>query len=172
MLPEHDAGSTPAEARRLRVLDWTERVATPPAVTWSRFLSVLWIAGAGFGPRPVIEEPGDRHGAGCTRRIGGARGVVERIVATEHPNRLAYRVMNPSWTTFPVDHHLGTVAFAATEDGGTEVRWRVELVPKRGVGPVVMAATRFVIGRYLKALARACEAAAAPDPTPGGGRPS
>lgn len=145
----------PADAR-VRARTWTLRVATPPDATWSRFLSALWIAGAGLGPRPAIEEPGDAHGTGCTRRIGGARGVRERIVATEHPHRLEYRVVNPSWTTFPVDHHRGTVAFAATEDGGTEVRWRVELVPKPGVGPLVLAATRFVIGRYLTALERAC----------------
>jgi hypothetical protein len=157
MPPAHATGPGPADAR-LRVLTWTERVATPPTVTWSRFLADLWIAGAGFGPRPVIEERGDAHGAGCTRRIGGARGVVERIVATEHPHQLAYQVVNPSWTTFPVDHHLGSVAFAATEDGGTEVRWRVELVPKRGAGLLVLAATRFVIGRYLSALDRACRA--------------
>ena len=73
-------------------------------------------------------ERGDDHGTGCTRRIGpGARGVLERIVATDHPHHLEYRVMNPSWRTFPVDHHAGTVAFAAT-GGGSEVRWRVDLV--------------------------------------------
>jgi uncharacterized protein YndB with AHSA1/START domain len=161
-----------AAGRGARVLDWTERVATPPAVTWSRFLADLWIAGAGFGPRPVIEEPGDAHGTGCTRRIGGAQGVRERITATEHPHRLEYRVINPSWTTFPVDHHVGTVAFVATEDGGTEVRWRVELVPKRGAGLAVIGATRFVIGRYLAALKRACASGTAPRPVAGEERPS
>jgi diamine N-acetyltransferase len=158
-LPEPDAresGGGRVWGSRLRTHTWRRRVASPPDVTWARFVSDLWIAGAGFGPRPVVVEPGDVHGTGCTRRIGpGAAGVRERIVATEHPRRLEYRVTNPSWRTFPVDHHVGTVAFAATEDGGTEVRWRVELVPKRGAGPVVALATRFVIGRYLVALARA-----------------
>ena len=161
-LPERDARDRSAGRAwggRMRTFVWSRRVATPPDVTWARFVSELWIAGAGFGPRPVVEEPGDADGRGCLRRIGvGARGVRERIVATEHPRRLAYRVTNPSWRTFPVDHHVGTVAFAATEDGGTEVRWRVELVPKRGAGLVVGVATRFVIGRYLIALARACGA--------------
>jgi uncharacterized protein YndB with AHSA1/START domain len=143
-------------AGRARTLLASRRVPTPPDATWACFLAELWIAGAGFGPRPVIEEAGDAHGRGCTRRIGGPRGVRERIVATEHPQRLTYRVVNPSWTTFPVDDHLGTVAFAATDDGGTEVRWSVEVVPKRGAGPFVMAATRFVIRRYLDALERAC----------------
>jgi len=149
---EPAAGGPPAA----RALVWSRRVATPPDATWACFLSELWVAGAGFGPRPVIEEAGDAHGLACTRRIGGARGVRERITATDPPRWLEYRVTNPSWTTFPVDHHRGTVAFAATEDGGTEVRWRVEFVPKRGAGPFVRAATRIVIGRYLDALERAC----------------
>lgn len=143
---------------RLRILEWRRRVDTEPAVTWARFFEHLWIEGAGFGPRPVIEDAGDAHGTGCTRRIGGARGVRERITATEHPRWLEYRVTNPSWTTYPVDHHRGTVAFLPRDGGGTEVRWRVEFVPKRGAGPLVAAATRFVIGRYLGALARACGA--------------
>lgn len=142
---------------RGRMLTWRLRVATPPDVTWTRFFLELWIGGARFGPRPIMEELGDAYGTGSTRRIGvRERGVRERIVAAEHPSRLEYRVMNPSWTTFPVDHHVGTIAFAETEDGGTEVRWRVELVPKRGAGPVVMVATRYVIGRYLRVLARVC----------------
>jgi uncharacterized protein YndB with AHSA1/START domain len=145
---------------RLRTLSWSRHVATPPDETWACLLAELWVAGAGFGPRPVIEEAGDADGTGCTRRIGvGARGVRERITATEVPHRLEYRVVNPSWTTFPVDHHRGTVTFAAAAGGGTEVRWRVELVPKRGAGPLVVAATRFVIGRYLDALTRACRSA-------------
>ncbi len=145
----------------MRTLAWARRVPTPPDVTWRRFVEDLWIAGAGFGPRPVIEEPGDAHGTGCTRRIGiGARGVRERITATEHPHRLEYRVINPSWATFPVDHHLGTVVFSATEDGGTDVRWQVELTPKPGAGLLVGVATRFVIGRYVEALAQACGAPA------------
>lgn len=152
----------PSDARRsgrgrARTLAWRRRVATPPDVTWEAFFSELWVDGAGFGPRPVIEEPGDAQWAGSTRRIGaGARAVRERIVAAERPRRLEYRVTNPSWRTFPVERHVGTVAFGATADGGTEVRWRVELVPKRGAGLVVMAATRFVIGRYLTVLARVC----------------
>ena len=161
MQPERGIGSSSADGRGLRVLSWSRRVATPPEATWACFLDELWLRGAGFGPRPVIEEPGDVHGSGCTRRIGpGARGVLERIVATDHPDRLEYRVMNPAWRTFPVDHHRGTVAFAALPDGGTEVRWRVEYVPKRGAGLVVAVATRFVIGRYLVALERACGAPA------------
>ncbi len=142
---------------RARTLTWSRRVSTSPATTWACFRSVLWVGGAGFGPRPVIEERGEEDGRGCTRRIGvGSRGVRERITATEWPRRLEYRVENPSWTTFPVDHHLGVVVFEGLDDGGTEVRWRVDLTPKRGAGPVVMAATRFVIGRYLDVLERAC----------------
>jgi hypothetical protein len=154
---------------RLRTLEWRRRVATDPADTWARFLQRLWIEGAGFGPRPVVEDAGDAHGTGCTRRIGGARGVRERITATEHPRWLEYRVTNPSWTTYPVDHHRGTVAFEALDGGGTEVRWRVEFVPKRGAGPLVAAATRFVIARYLDALVRAC-GAAVPVPRSASGR--
>ena len=151
----------PVDPRRVRTLTWRRQLPVPPEVAWSHFLAELWIGGAGFGPRPEIVERGDDHGTGCTRRIGpGARGVLERIVATDHPHHLEYRVMNPSWRTFPVDHHAGTVAFAAT-GGGSEVRWRVDLVPKRGAGLVVDVATRFVIGRYLVALERACARAGA-----------
>ena len=157
MQPRSASEPGSADARRLRTLTWRRRLATPPDITWSCFFTELWVGGAGFGPRPVIVELGDAHWSGCTRRIGpGARGVLERIVAAEHPHRLEYRVMNPSWRTFPVDHHVGTVAFEATEDGGTEVRWRVELVPKRGAGIMVAVATHFVIARYLVALERAC----------------
>lgn len=160
-------GSGSSEARawggQVRTLTWSRRVATSPDVTWSCFLAALWLAGAGFGPRPVIEEAGDAHGTGCTRRIGvGGRGVRERITATDHPHHLEYRVVNPSWTTFPVDHHLGTVDFTASADGGTEVRWRVEFVAKRGAAPFVAVATRLVIGRYLDALAWACRSAPVP----------
>jgi len=155
--PSAESGSAATGGARVRSLSWTRRVATPPEDTWARFLSELWIGGAGFGPRPVVEERGDADGRGCTRRIGaGSGGVRERITATEWPQRLEYRVVNPSWTTYPVDHHLGTVAFVPLADGGTEVRWEVAFVPKRGAGPFVTAATRFVIGRYLDALARAC----------------
>jgi uncharacterized protein YndB with AHSA1/START domain len=151
-----------ADLRRVRTLTWRRRVAGPLDTTWSAFLTELWLGGAGFGPRPVIEEPGDEDWIGSTRRIGvGARAVRERIVAADRPHHLEYQVINPSWRTFPVDHHVGTVAFEATDDGGTEVRWRVDLVPKRGAGLVVLAATRFVIGRYLTVLARVC---AMPDP--------
>ena len=109
----------------------------------------------------MIEEAGDAHGTGCTRRIpvGRSGGVRERIIATDPPHRLEYRVVNPSWRTFPVDHHRGTVAFDPLPGGGTEVRWRVELVPKRGAGLLVLGMTRLVIGRYLDALERACGAA-------------
>lgn len=140
----------------MRVLERSLRVPTTPEVTWACFLEALWIGGGGFGPRPVIEARGDPDGRGCTRRIGiGARGVRERIVTTRYPRQLEYRVVNPSWTTFPVTHHRGTVGFVAV-DGGTEVRWRVELVPRPGAGALVVALTRLVIGRYLRALARAC----------------
>ena len=150
--------------RRLRTLTWHRLVATSPDRTWACFLADLWVAGAGLGPRPVIEEAGDAHGTGCTRRIGvGTRGVRERITATTYPHVLAYRVINPSWTTYPVEHHMGTVTFEATRDGGTQVRWRVEFVPKRGTGPIVMAVTRFVIVRYLDALSRVCRASIAVD---------
>jgi hypothetical protein len=169
------SGSPPIEEAprggRLRALTWSRRLPTSRKTTWTCFREHLWIGGAGIGPRPVVEEAGDGHGIGCTRRIGvGGRGVRERIVAGEYPRRLEYRVVNPSWTTYPVDHHRGTVAFGALEDGGTEVRWRVEFVPKRCAGPLVTAATRYVIGRYLDALERACGAAAGRTTRPRGRR--
>jgi hypothetical protein len=158
---------TATRGGRLRTLAWRRRLPASPEAAWASFLEHLWVEGAGLGPRPVVEDAGDAHGIGSTRRIGvGGRGVRERIVAGEHPLRLEYRVVNPSWTTYPVDHHRGTVAFEALEEGGTEVRWRVEYVPKRGAGPLVTAATRFVIGRYLDALERACGATSGPAARP------
>lgn len=114
-----------------------------------------------MGPRPRIESPGDASGLGCTRRIGVGSwgGVRERITAADPPRRLAYRVTNPSWTTYPVDHHVAEVVFIAAAGGATDVRWRIDLVPKRGAGFLVEMATRLVIGRYLDALSRACESA-------------
>ena len=109
--------------------------------------------------------PGARAGSPSAGRAGCAS-------ASRPPTRrngLEYRVVNPSWTTFPVDHHLGTVAFDPRPGGGTEVRWQVELVPKRGAGPLVLGMTRVVIGRYLDALERACGAAGA---APSGASPA
>lgn len=149
--------TTPTPSPRARVLEWTRQVAAPPEAVWACFLDHLWRGGAGFGPRPVLEEPGDAHGTGCTRRIpvGPRGGVRERITATDPPHRLEYRVLNPSWTTYPVADHLGTVAFGALPGGATEVRWRVAFVPLPGAGPFVTGMTRFVIGRYLRSLERA-----------------
>jgi hypothetical protein len=162
-LPQQALDERTTRHEVLRVLTFTSQVAAPPEVAWGCFVSELWIGGAGVGPRPHIERRGEVHGLGCTRRVGPS--VREGITATDFPQRLEYRVLNPSWTTFPVEHHLGTVAFVAVDEGATEVRWRVEVVPKRGVGPFVVAATRYVIARYLKALERACaEAASAPRP--------
>lgn len=151
-----DVPTPDAPPGRARSLEWTRRVAAPPEAVWTTFLGHLWRGGAGFGPRPLIEEPGDAHGTGCTRRIptGPRGGVRERITATDYPHRLEYRVVNPSWTTYPVADHLGTVAFAALPDGTTEVRWRVAYVPLPGAGPWVAVMTRFVLGRYLSALER------------------
>ena len=83
--------------RGVRVLNWSRRVATPPDATWSCFLATSWIAGAGFGPRPVIEEPGDADWTGCTRRIGvgthATRFVIVRyLVALERACRAVPRV--------------------------------------------------------------------------------
>jgi len=106
-------------------------------------------------------DAGDAHGLGSTRRIGGSHGVLERITATEYPQSLEYRVVNPSWRTYPVLYHRGTVAFLPLEGGGTEVRWCVEFVPMRGAGWVVGALTRWVIGRYLDALQQVSDRAGA-----------
>jgi hypothetical protein len=141
---------------RRRSVVLRQRVATSPAVTWARLLQHVWRGGAGFGPRPVIEAPGDAHGVGCTRRIGGWLGVREQIVAGDCPRSLTYRVLNPSWWTYPVEEHRGSVRFAPLAGGGCEVEWRVTVLPKPGAGLLVMALTRFVIARYLAVLLRVC----------------
>ena len=137
---------------------WRQRVATSPTLTWECFLQEVWREGGGFGPRPAVEAPGDPFGIGCTRRIGGRVGVREQIVAGDPPRSLAYRVLNPSWWTYPVEGHLAELRFHPLSDGGCEVEWRVSVLPKWGAGWLVGVLTRYVIVRYLECLVRVCAA--------------
>lgn len=140
--------------QRLRRYSWTRRCDAAPEALWERFVERCWIAGAGFGPTPTIDERGAPDGFGCTRSITTLPGrrLKERITATQYPERLEYRVLDPSWATYPVEWHLGEVRFERLPDGATEVIWTVEVVPLRGAGPLVAALTHWVVTRYLDAL--------------------
>ena len=137
-----------------RTLRFSARLPTPPERTWALWLQHLWVEGAGLGPRPLVEVAGEDHGLACTRRIGGAAGVREAIVAADYPRSLEYRVLNPSWRTYPVDAHRGRVRFEPLAGGGCLVQWSVSYRPKRGAALLVMVMTRFVIGHYLRRLRR------------------
>lgn len=141
---------------RLTRVRWSRRCAGTPEEVWERFLERAWLGGAGLGPPPRIDERGAVDGLGCTRSIATLPGhrLRERITDTAYPSRLEYRVLDPSWATYPVDHHRGELRFEPREGGATLVTWCVEVVPKRGAGPLVAALTRFVIGRYLRVLER------------------
>jgi hypothetical protein len=139
---------------RERTLRFSARLPTPPERTWALWLQHLWVEGAGLGPRPLVEVAGGDHGLGCTRRVGGAAGVREAIVAVDYPRSLEYRVLNPSWRTYPVDAHRGCVRFEPLAGGGCLVQWSVSYRPKRGAALLVVMMTRFVIGHYLRRLRR------------------
>jgi hypothetical protein len=141
------------------VIEFSQLCEADQATTWARFLDVLWKRGAGLTPRMVLEEEGDATGNGCTRWIPlfGKAGIREGITATEYPNRLYYRVKNPSWSTFPVDYHQGWVSFVPWTDKTTQVVWNIELTPKRGAAGFVRGMMGFIIPRYLKVLARECQ---------------
>lgn len=148
------ASSLIRSGMRLRRYRWSRRCAVPPEVVWERFVERCWIAGAGVGPTPSIDERGAPDGLGCTRSIATLPGrrLRERITATDHPRRLEYRVLDPSWATYPVEQHQGVVLFEPLPDGATEVTWTVAVIPRRGAGLLVGLLTRWVVTRYLAAL--------------------
>lgn len=140
-------------SRRFR---WSRRCDGDPAAVWERFVERCWIGGAGFGPVPRIDERGAADGLGCTRSIATVAGrrLRERITATDHPSRLEYRVLDPSWTTYPVEQHRGVIRFEPHPEGGTDVTWCVEVVPRLGAAFMVALLTRVVVTRYLRVLAQ------------------
>ena len=105
-------------------------------------------------PRPRIVDEGDAHGIGCTRHIPIAPGTVliERIEEGAWPDRFTYRVVNPSWRTFPVKRHRGDVRFEAVGPARTRLTWDVTFVPLFGGRLPALLLTRWVIGRYLRSL--------------------
>lgn len=161
------------------VLERSARIRATPEQAWSFFLERLWKQGGGFGPRPQIEALGDDDGIGCTRRIpvGFGAALRERIEAGEAPTWLHYRVVNPSWRTYPVRRHRGEIRFepatsaareAPDDTHGTIVHWRVTAEPLPGAGLLVHGLTRLVMSRYLAQLAGAPDADDEPAPPKGG----
>ena len=150
-----DVRGGPSRSRRLVRL---RTIDAAPDVVWDTFLRVLWRGGAGFGPPPAIEDPGEPNGLGCTRFIalGGRRGIRERIVEVDRPTRLVYRVLAATPAVYPVHAHAGIVRFGPHGRTGTRVEWTVRYVPSPRTWVVAALMTRFVVGRYLRALERAC----------------
>lgn len=126
----------------------------PPAWAWEAFVRLAWDGGAGFGPKPVVVDGGDRHGIGRRRHIPipGRRPLVEQIDEGAHPHWLSYRVVDPGWPTFPVQWHRGTIAFDATNDGATTLTWTVEFVPLPRGRWIAVTLTRLVMRRYARCL--------------------
>lgn len=149
---------TAMRQRGTKIIEYSQLCETDQAATYSRFLDVLWKQGAGFTPKIKVEEEGDVDGNGCTRWIPffGKHGIREGITATDYPQRIYYRVKNPSWTTFPVNFHQGWVDFIPLKSPTTQVVWRVEFTPKPGMTYIVFWIFRFIIPRYLKVLAEEC----------------
>lgn len=147
-------------------LERSARIRGTPEQAWGIFLERLWKQGGGFGPRPRIVDAGNEDGIGCTRRIDVGLGafLLERIESGEAPTWLQYRVVNPSWRTYPVRWHRGDIRFdpavadrdaAPGGDDATIVRWHVSAEPLPGAGPLIRWLTRSVMSRYLAELERA-----------------
>lgn len=67
---------------------------------------------------------------------------------------MEYKVLNPSWLTWPVQWHRGTISFHRRADS-TEILWKVEWVPllPMVVGSLVLWLTRGIVSHAVGFLA-------------------
>ena len=136
------------------LLEVYETYPDPPNVVWSCWLDYLWKNGAELLTQPRIEKKGDENGKDCVRFIPFFKnhGIREGIISTDYPHKLNYTVMNPSWTTFPVNYHYGTVRFIPCKPNNTTIQWLVEYTPKILCRVFVPSFLRIIIKKYLKKL--------------------
>lgn len=143
-----------------KMVQYTKLCSEHQETTWRYFINVVWKAGGGGRtfPKPILEVEGDDFGKGCTRWIPIFRntGIREKITDINYPNRIYYRVMNPSLVTFPVKFHRGYIDFIALSSNSTQVVWTIDFTPKRGMNLIVRGLIKMAIPRYLNILARKC----------------
>ena len=123
-------------------------------LTYRTWLQYAWKEGCNILTTPQLEDVGDEYGKGCNRKIPMFANVAirEGITDTNFPHTVQYRVLNPSWYTFPVNFHRGEINFYSHPEG-TEVIWRVELTPKWFGTPLIWMMLNSIIPIYLKRLA-------------------
>lgn len=127
----------------------------------------------GFGPLPAVI--GTEQGDGVWgSTVGQARTVLladggrlsERVTEAHRPGLFAYEVRPEQGSLRHVVHRIdGRFVFAASEAGGTVIRWTYLFRPRRGAGLAARALTpvwRAYADRVLARLADAARAGAAP----------
>lgn len=141
-----------------KMVQYTKLCSEDQETTWRYFITCIWKAGGGTFPKPILEGEGDDYGNGCTRWIPICRntGIREKITDINYPNRIYYRVMNPSLFTFPVKFHRGYIDFIPLSSNSTQVVWTIDFTPKRGMSLIVRGLIKMAIPRYLNILARKC----------------
>ena len=141
-------------------IDVYARSTAAPQAVWALLAdATTWPAWSDF-EEAVIERPDadGGQGVGSLRRfkVGRTRSR-EEIVAFEPPRHVAYLLLSG----LPLRDYRGDVELTATPDGGTDIHWHSEFVPKiPGTGKWVVRR----LGRFIDALARALANAAADDP--------
>jgi uncharacterized protein YndB with AHSA1/START domain len=135
--------------------------ATPEQV-WSLLADVRTYPEWGQWREAGIQRPGDHEeqGVGAIRRlrIGMRRASIERIVALEPPNRVAYELISG----LPIREYRAEVTLTAEPAGGTTIRWQSRFV---GRMPGQGAFWRFVLGSFIAKSARRLAAAAVAQPS-------
>lgn len=121
-----------------------------------------------FVPPPFLKDRGDPvTGVGLEvvriPPLGLREGIVDcHFAASSNEDSgeecwMEYKVLNPSWLTWPVQSHLGRISFRqlSTSDSNvqTELEWRVQWVPLPLVGIIVGFATRKIVSTAARYLA-------------------
>ena len=99
---------------------------------YDAFLSHAWKE-MPFGSNPELSEEcfSAKDGLNCLRTISPV-SAKEKIIKTDYPHSLTYKLLNPGYTNFAAeeDSHEGNVKFIKTE-GGVTMTWHVKWQPLR-----------------------------------------
>jgi len=141
-------------------IDVHERSTAAPEAVWALLAdATTWPAWSDF-EEAVIERPDPTggQGVGSRRRFRfGRTRSLEEIVVFEPPHHVAYLLLSG----LPLRDYRGDVELTATPDGGTDIHWHSQFVPKiPGTGKWVVRK----LGGFIEDLARALATAAADDP--------
>lgn len=97
---------------------------------------------------------GRRNGVGSVRnlKIGPLPSFDETNTLVEEPSRIEYRITRGS----PLSHHFGVMTFTPRPDGGTDLRWVIELgsTPLDLVARIVKVALTASIGKAMPMVDR------------------